>query len=385
MRAVARGVVMLLLVGAVLAFIGAGISVLIGVGKVLQDPDAEPTCDKKTMRPGTECVHYKANSMTEVGSTSYAEALEEQRGVRREGVEYLEVAGAMAGGSVVVFVGGAFVLGALDGEQTGARGLRRGRRVWSEASGSTRSGAMGFDGRRGMSQEPEGGGSFVDIGRTYEARGELFAAEECYRRGAVLGDTAAMDRLARLLHDRVAGQSAFVRWRNRGRNRVVLAEAEMWLREAAGAGNAQAMAALGALLEEQGAGVEAERWYRLAINGGDGSAMNNLGLLLFRRGDHAGARQWWNRAAAAGSAAALRNLKALPAGTPLPARAGPVVGPTRPGSMPSGTYADLLRLVMNDRATADRLIEYERQLTPQAGRPELIHRAIDRLRHDRNR
>lgn len=365
MRPFARGVVMLLLAGAVLTFITAGIMMLIGISKVVQDPNAEPTCDKETMRPGTECVHYAPNSLKEIGSTSYAAALEEQRNIRREGVHYLELAGATAVGCVVVFAGSVLALGALE----------------TELTGSNRSATKEF-GFRGGTQQPHSGGSFVDIGRTYESRGDLYAAEECYRRGATLGDSAAMDRLARLLHDRVAVQGTFARWRNRARNRATLHEVQMWLRESAGAGNAQAMAALGALLEEQGAGVEAERWYRLAINAGDSSALNNLGLLLFRRGDHSGARQCWNRAAAAGSTAALRNLKSLPPGPALPR---PMAGPPRPGAIPSASYANLLTLVAGDRATADRLIEYERQQAPDAGRQELIRKAIDRLHHDRNR
>ncbi len=154
----------------------------------------------------------------------------------------------------------------------------------------------------------------------------------------------------------------------------------MLLRMAATAGNPQAMAALGALLDEQGEGREAEYWYRQAITGGEDSAMNNLGLLLYSRGDHAGARQWWTRAARAGSSAAMRNLSKLPIGPLAPFQSS---HPTAP--IPSGNYAYLLTLVMGNRSTADDLIEFERQQSPRAPRHELIRRAIDRLHHDRNR
>ncbi|QOW34982.1 tetratricopeptide repeat protein [Nocardia seriolae] len=230
------------------------------------------------------------------------------------------------------------------------------------------------------------GEALVELGRVYEARGDVGAAEQCYRQGAAQGDTAAMDRLARLLYDRVAVQGRFERWRNRDRNDSARREARMWLRTAADAGNAQAMAALGALLDEQGERAEAEQWYLRAVEAGESSAMNNLGLLLYRRGDFAGAGYWWHCAAAAGSAAAVRNLRELPPGMPIGPPPTPVSGhPSRSGSIPSGRYAELLALVMSDRATADRLIEYERQQAPQASLGELIDKAIDRLGHDRNR
>jgi len=46
-------------------------------------------------------------------------------------------------------------------------------------------------------------------------------------------------------------------------------------------------------------------------------------------------------------------------------------------------YRDLLTRVRYNRDTAERLIEYERKLTPEAERFTLMRNAIDRLDHDR--
>jgi hypothetical protein len=43
----------------------------------------------------------------------------------------------------------------------------------------------------------------------------------------------------------------------------------------------------------------------------------------------------------------------------------------------------LAKMVMSDHDTAERLIEYERKLKPNAPESELISAAIDRLRRDR--
>ncbi len=43
----------------------------------------------------------------------------------------------------------------------------------------------------------------------------------------------------------------------------------------------------------------------------------------------------------------------------------------------------LTKMVMNDNGTAERLIEYERKLKPNAPESELISAAINRLRRDR--
>lgn len=61
-------------------------------------------------------------------------------------------------------------------------------------------------------------------------------------------------------------------------------------------------------------------------------------------------------------------------------------GPNRPsqqrprrGPQLPDRYSYLVLLVQGDRATADRLIEYERRNAPDCDRAELIERAIDRL------
>ncbi len=51
----------------------------------------------------------------------------------------------------------------------------------------------------------------------------------------------------------------------------------------------------------------------------------------------------------------------------------------------SPAYRQLLRMTMGDREQAERLIRYERRYAPDAGREQLIQRAIDRLEYDRMR
>ncbi len=51
--------------------------------------------------------------------------------------------------------------------------------------------------------------------------------------------------------------------------------------------------------------------------------------------------------------------------------------------MPGFSYADLIRLVNGDGATANRLIEHERAEFPNEPQDNLVARAIDRLIHDR--
>jgi len=48
----------------------------------------------------------------------------------------------------------------------------------------------------------------------------------------------------------------------------------------------------------------------------------------------------------------------------------------------SDLYDDLVSKVLGDRATADRLIEYERKKAPNADWDELVQRAIERWIHD---
>ncbi|MGW4242138.1 tetratricopeptide repeat protein [Nocardia sp. NPDC004722] len=379
MRSFAQGVLTVLLLGTLLMGLAGLIAIVIGVGKLLTDPNSEPTCNGLPMGPGMECVR-----LGEKSGRSYEYAVAEQRASHRDGIRYLEIGGAILGGSAAVFVGSVGVAAVLEPKSSVPRSLLRRRRPRREPARfePIQAAPTVFEQPPTESPAPHDGDGLAGIGRIYEERGDLAAAEKCYRHGAVLGETAAMDRLARLLHDRIAAQGRFAQWRNRALNDSAHLEAHMWLRKAADAGNAQAMAALGAMLDEQGDRVEAERWYRRAVEAGENSAMNNLGLLLYRRGDYTAASQWWLRAAAAGSAAAVQNLRKLPYG--LPVTTSPI-HTARSGSIPLGSYADLLALVMGDRVTADSLIEYERQLAPRAHRQELIQKAVDRLRHDRNR
>jgi TPR repeat protein len=234
----------------------------------------------------------------------------------------------------------------------------------------------------------------ADFGRQCERRGDFAEAEQWYRKGAGLGSVSAMNRLARLLHDRVAAQGQLQGLLHRTRTANRLAEALLWFRKAADAGNTDAMAALGALLDEDGQHDEAERWYRRAIDAGDRSTMNNLGLLLFHRGDYAEAERWWRRAAAAGSAAAEQNLQRLPNRIAAPVERRPstpamrtAVTPSAPPPTPAppDNYQTLLTMVMGDRAAAEGLIEFEQRQLPTANRENWIRRAIERLRHDRHR
>jgi hypothetical protein len=66
-----------------------------------------------------------------------------------------------------------------------------------------------------------------------------------------------------------------------------------------------------------------------------------------------------------------------------------ITGENSPGPIPpakneesADLYQDLLGKVLWDRATADRLIEYERKTAPTADRNELIKRAIERWIRD---
>jgi len=53
---------------------------------------------------------------------------------------------------------------------------------------------------------------------------------------------------------------------------------------------------LGAALEAQGHSDEAETWYRQAAHAGQADAMRALGLMLAERGDRELAELWWRRA-----------------------------------------------------------------------------------------
>jgi hypothetical protein len=61
----------------------------------------------------------------------------------------------------------------------------------------------------------------------------------------------------------------------------------------------------------------------------------------------------------------------------------PTPSPSRPPTISPEPYSKLLHMVGGDRGTADRLIEYERERTPDASLPELVNSAIVRLIRDR--
>lgn len=59
----------------------------------------------------------------------------------------------------------------------------------------------------------------------------------------------------------------------------------------------------------------------------------------------------------------------------------PVPGPV-PGAEEPDRYRELLRMVQGNRATADRLIDYERVRAPGESRREWVTNAIERMRRD---
>jgi TPR repeat protein len=130
--------------------------------------------------------------------------------------------------------------------------------------------------------------------------------------------------------------------------RADLPEDERRYREAADAGDADALNKLGLLLWERGEPNKAERWYRSAIDAGLeqrddatatdaeahftadekrwrrnrntahikamlrlGNAMSDMGFLRERQGDREEAEQWYRRGAAAGNQRARDNLRIL--------------------------------------------------------------------------
>ena len=96
------------------------------------------------------------------------------------------------------------------------------------------------------------------------------------------------------------------------KQRGELGEAECWYREAAAAGDSDAMNNLGMLLKQRGELGEAESWYRRALGAGRNSdAMTNLGALLYERGEMDEAETWWSLAARVGSREAMNNLRVL--------------------------------------------------------------------------
>ena len=76
----------------------------------------------------------------------------------------------------------------------------------------------------------------------------------------------------------------------------------------------------------------------------------------------------------------LKVLRPPPKRRPLYGSTAPPIDPTSHTS--EALYGDLLRKVGGDRATAERLIAYERKRAPYAGRDELVKRAIQRWELD---
>jgi len=84
------------------------------------------------------------------------------------------------------------------------------------------------------------------------------------------------------------------------RGRRDLEQAQQWFRMAAKAGDPDAAAGLGGILEELGDLDTAEVWYREAFEKGKVDAANSLGILLQKRGDLDKAETWFRAAADAG-------------------------------------------------------------------------------------
>jgi TPR repeat protein len=82
-------------------------------------------------------------------------------------------------------------------------------------------------------------------------------------------------------------------------------EAEQWWREAAAAGDTDAMYYLGILLYRQGKKDEFEQWWRKAAAAGDAEVMFFLGVRLYEQGKKDEGEQWLRKAAAAGDAEAM--------------------------------------------------------------------------------
>jgi TPR repeat protein len=87
--------------------------------------------------------------------------------------------------------------------------------------------------------------------------------------------------------------------------------AESLLRQAAGAGLADAANNLGLLLQQTGRAQDAEPWFMQAAQAGNADAANNLGLLLQQTGRAQDAEPWFMQAAQAGNADAAANLGLL--------------------------------------------------------------------------
>jgi tetratricopeptide (TPR) repeat protein len=84
-----------------------------------------------------------------------------------------------------------------------------------------------------------------------------------------------------------------------------------------------------------------------------------------------------------GNVIALLSPAPPPSGQAPPSSPGPSTPPPEPSAEAAALYGKLVGMVGGDRAAADRLIELERKLDPDASQTELISRAIAHLARDR--
>ncbi|WP_385625410.1 tetratricopeptide repeat protein (plasmid) [Streptomyces sp. P8-A8] len=120
--------------------------------------------------------------------------------------------------------------------------------------------------------------------------GETNEAEHFYRAAALAGRPEAYGPLGVALYDRGSE------------------EAEGWLRKGSLLGDVTCMAALGALLSEQGDAAEAEQWLTDAAEAGSAEAALSLGVLLNERENQEAALDWWRRAGQLGNPEAAHNV-----------------------------------------------------------------------------
>jgi tetratricopeptide (TPR) repeat protein len=132
------------------------------------------------------------------------------------------------------------------------------------------------------------------LGRGFERRGKLEAAEAAYRRASDAGSVGGAYNLGVLLHDRAD-----------------LEGAESAYRTAAGRGDAEALLNLGLLLYERGDLPGAENVWRRADARGNRQAAASLGCLLLDRGDLPGALAAHRRAEDRGDARGAAHLASL--------------------------------------------------------------------------
>jgi TPR repeat protein len=124
-----------------------------------------------------------------------------------------------------------------------------------------------------LPEDPEEGGWLTRV-RALAEQGEWAEAEMWFRKAADAGDAGAMGCLGGLLWctDQLEG--------------------ERWLLKAAEAGNTSAMTQLGIMLEVRGALDEAEAWLRRAVDSEDRDARWWLCNFLKQNGKADEARQW---------------------------------------------------------------------------------------------